>query len=68
VVDLDVLLHVRGTGEGAGAVGAGELLSEVHQVVVGVVHDHLVAEAALSRARRQLNEDRVVVAVADGAP
>lgn len=38
----------------------------MNQVVVGVVHDHLVAEAALAGASRQLNEDRVVVTVAHG--
>jgi hypothetical protein len=68
VVDLDVLFHVRGAGERAWAVRAGELLAEVHQVVVGVVHDNLVAETAFASAGRQLNEDRVIVAVSDGAP
>lgn len=67
VVDFDVLLHVGGAGKRAGAVRTGKLLAEVHQVVVGVVHDHLAAEAALAGAGRQLYEDRVVVAVAHGA-
>lgn len=57
VVDFDVLLHVGGSGKRAGAVWTGKLLAEVHQVVVGVVHDHLAAEAALAGASRQLYED-----------
>jgi len=67
VVDFDVLLHVGGAGKRAGAVRTGKLLAEVHQVVVGVVHDHLAAQAALASAGRQLYEDRVVVTVAHGA-
>lgn len=66
MVDFDVLLHVGGTGKRAGAVRTGKLLAKMNQVVVGVVHDHLVAEAALAGASRQLNEDRVVVTVAHG--